>query len=132
MQAATTHGEMSFSDSGEDGIRVERVIVTERNVAQQVVREVEIERTLEDGRERQTTVRVVGYDTLTSEAHELRAMAADEARGYVFEAEQRELLSVPAPDALAGMRGPDGELGTDVEPEAYLAARDAEAEGRDC
>lgn len=34
------------------------------------------------------------------------------------------LHAQPEHDALAGMRGPDGELGTDIEPEQYL---DAEA-----
>lgn len=34
-------------------------------------------------------------------------------------------------DALAGMRGPDGELGTDVEPEQFLDAQNAAAEAAD-
>jgi hypothetical protein len=64
-------------------IRAEKVIVTERNVALQVVREVVVERTFEDGAERQTTVRAFGYETLTSE----------EARRYIADCEQRELLT---------------------------------------
>lgn len=88
---------MRASVAGEDGIRRERVIVTERNHALQVVREVEVERIIESGRERQTTVRAAGYDTVTSEAHELRALPTDEARGYIADCEAKGLLSRVVP-----------------------------------
>jgi hypothetical protein len=68
-------------------IRAEKVIVTERNVALQVVREVVVERTFEDGAERQTTVRAFGYETLTSEAHDERALPPEEARRYIADCE---------------------------------------------
>lgn len=73
--------------------RAQRVIVTERNVAGQIVREVEIERVFENGRERQTTVRAEQFDTLTSEAFRLRALSPDEARRYVAEVEARGFLA---------------------------------------
>jgi hypothetical protein len=85
--------EMERRESGEDGIRVETVIVTERNVAGQCVREVEVERTHEAGRERQTIVRAVGYRTDTSEAHGFRALPPEEARRYVAGCEERGLLT---------------------------------------
>lgn len=96
-------GTVAFRDedareSGEDGIRVQTVIVTERNAAQQVMREVEVERTFDGDRVPQTTVRAAAYDTLTSDAHEVRALAPEEARRYVAEAEERGLLT-PAPVA---------------------------------
>lgn len=88
--------EMVQAVGGEDGIRRENVIVTVRNAAGQTVREVEIERILEDGGVRQTTVRAVGYDTLTSQAHELRAVSPIEARAWVADAEERGLLTTVA------------------------------------
>jgi len=76
-------------------MRTERVIVTQRNAAEQIEREIEIERTWQGDEVRQTTVRVTGYDTLTSEAHEPRAMVTDMARVLIAEAEQRGMLTRP-------------------------------------
>lgn len=55
------------------------------------------------------------------------------ARWLAQDDDLRERLDALLPgdagaDPLAGMRGPDGELGTDIEPETYLAQRDADAE----
>lgn len=84
--------------AGEDGIRSERVIITERNLAGQCEREVEVERILEGGVERQTTVREVEYDTQTGRAvfDEMRAVEPERARGYVADVEERGLITPAA------------------------------------
>lgn len=85
--------EMRREVAGEDGIRVETVVVTERNAAQQVTREVEVERIFEGREVRQTTTRAVGYDTLTSKAHERRPLPPMEASELIAEAVERGLLT---------------------------------------
>lgn len=84
---------MAPQDEQGEWVRTERVIVTQRNAAEQIEREIEIERTWQGDEIKQTTVRVAGYDTLTSEAHELRAGDPDAARAWIEEAEQRGLLT---------------------------------------
>ncbi|HXA55134.1 MAG TPA: hypothetical protein VNV37_09720 [Solirubrobacteraceae bacterium] len=68
------------------------MLITERNAIGQVTREVEIERIFSDGSERQTTVRAVGYDTTSSQAHPSMALPPTEARGYIRQAEEQRML----------------------------------------
>ena len=59
-------------------------------------------------------------------AHRYRVSWDDGVSSTVwFDANELDASTIRrADDALAGMRGPDGELGTDVEPEAYLDQQD--------
>lgn len=75
------------------GIHSQQVVLSVRNVAGQLEREVLIERIFEDGRERQTTCRVTGYTTDTSEAHGWRALPLEEAREIIAEAEAKFMLA---------------------------------------
>jgi hypothetical protein len=78
------------------GIERLTVIITERNAAGEATREVEVQRIFGDGAERQTTVRAVGYNTTTSEAHPLMALPTAEARGYIRQADERKMLEPAA------------------------------------
>lgn len=75
------------------GIKSQEVVLAVRNVVGQLEREVVVERIFEDGRERQTTCRAVGYTTDTSEAHGWRALPMEEAREIIAEAEAKFMLA---------------------------------------
>ncbi len=88
--------EQTVAVSGEDGIRNEKVIITERDAGGRLVREVEVERITEGGRIRQTTVREGEYDEAGAAKWETpRAVDPDRATAYVEECYERGSLTRP-------------------------------------
>jgi hypothetical protein len=102
VELITPAPEVQKTEAGEDGIRAEKVLITERNAGGQCVREVVVERITEDGSIRQTTVREVEYDTETATAkwETPRAVSPDRATAYIEECYERELLTRPGEELI--------------------------------
>lgn len=98
-----------------DHYTTETVIVSERNPAGQIICESNIERTFQDGIERQTTVRQWFYDPKTGQVSEGEghgpgwAAAPAVARKLIKDAEDQGLLTkteTPVERASKHLRGP--------------------------